>query len=972
MRTLILFFAWLSLSSSAFSQNLVAYYPFNGNANDESGNGNNGIVNGATLTADRFGNAGKAYHFTNPNYIEVLNSNLFGDEFTVSYWFKIGYYFGQRGVMSNVAIPNGGFQQVFDGTAFSYILGYSFVGGYSPNYFYANYTMQEPVGQWHHVAVTYKKLGTYSSESKLYINGVLKRTDAHSMPITFTPNATFYIGQNHGGLNFEGDLDDIKIYNRILSPNEIAQLADIALMPNLLVYLPLNGNQDDISGYNRNGTPYGGALWTTDKYNNPGSAYLITNPDCGISLDNTSNLDFIGQPFSLSSWVKYSNIPAADFAVLAKNNCGAPNGYILAVNNNIPRFYLCSGGSWSMISDTQTYNDNKWHHLVATYDGSGVQKLYVDGILKASATSVVYNTPASGAPIIIGDANGNCGGPTFTGSIDEVKIYGAALDADQITALYKQSRGSGMALQFIGNSTNQLQLSEPINPPPAISGFTMEAWVLRRGVTGKQMIFAGADSSSMLWGFDGDQMIFGSLIGDQVLSTGPSLNDNKWHHIAVATHSTLPSGAAVVFYIDGMPAGGPFNISALPMPNGVYAIGNRPGTTQSFNGSLDEIRIWADVLPLSTLRNWMNRKITHAHPNFESLGFYFNFDEATLTKAYELKQGIYGNLIDGGSYQWSGAALGDTSVADFTNTTKTATILFATDDGFTATATYGNPDGISVYMVKDPPANVSGALGTGSIDHYFGVHLIGGSSPSYSAIYQYGGSPLVTTAVEPGLALFRRNDNSAQQWTNATAALNTTLKTLTVTGQNTEYILGSTGFGLPVTWLSFEARKLNVTTVQLNWKTAQEINNKGFEVQRSFDGNYFTAIQFINGAGNANAIKEYRCTDVPGRTGRIFYRLKQVDLNGNSKLSNIVSVLLDQQAEIKVYPNPAQRQIIIEGANSYKRIQLIDASGRIVREQLNNNQYLLQMNVEGLNNGTYFLLLQANNESRTMKLIIQQ
>ena len=65
---------------------LVAYYPFNGNASDESGNGNNGIVNGASLTTDRFGNIDAAYGFNN-SYIQASASQLPTDERTVSVWF---------------------------------------------------------------------------------------------------------------------------------------------------------------------------------------------------------------------------------------------------------------------------------------------------------------------------------------------------------------------------------------------------------------------------------------------------------------------------------------------------------------------------------------------------------------------------------------------------------------------------------------------------------------------------------------------------------------------------------------------------------------------------------------------------------------------------------------------------------------------------------------------------------------------
>ena len=229
---------------------------------------------------------------------------------------------------------------------------------------------------------------------------------------------------------------------------------------------------------------------------------------------------------------------------------------------------------------------------------------------------------------------------------------------------------------------------------------------------------------------------------------------------------------------------------------------------------------------------------------------------------------------------------------------------------------------------------------------------------------------LVSSATEPTLQLFKRADNSVTIWSNSGAILNTTANTLIVTGQSTEYILGSSGFSLPVTILSFEAQKINVTTVQINWKTAQEINNKGFELQRSFDGSTFITITFIAGAGNADVVKEYSTTDVPGRTGRVYYRLIQVDFDGNSKLSQIVSVLFDKQGLIKVYPNPAQQQVTIEGVDNYNRVQLLDGSGRMVKEQLNNGQYLLTMNLGELKSGMYLLRLINGIENQTIKLMI--
>src|ERR1019366_3185308 len=78
-------------SQSFLTNGLVAYYPFNGNANDASGNGNNGTVYGAILTTDRFGNSNSAYSFDGASsYIEVPSnaSLLFSNQLTISAWIK--------------------------------------------------------------------------------------------------------------------------------------------------------------------------------------------------------------------------------------------------------------------------------------------------------------------------------------------------------------------------------------------------------------------------------------------------------------------------------------------------------------------------------------------------------------------------------------------------------------------------------------------------------------------------------------------------------------------------------------------------------------------------------------------------------------------------------------------------------------------------------------------------------------------
>ncbi|NBV09794.1 MAG: hypothetical protein EBS09_11940, partial [Flavobacteriia bacterium] len=95
MKKTLLILAVFILGTTAFSQiptyvpanGLVGWWPFNGNANDESGNGNNGTVNGATLTQDRFGNGNQAYSFDGvDDYFDVGINQM--DSFTVSLWIK--------------------------------------------------------------------------------------------------------------------------------------------------------------------------------------------------------------------------------------------------------------------------------------------------------------------------------------------------------------------------------------------------------------------------------------------------------------------------------------------------------------------------------------------------------------------------------------------------------------------------------------------------------------------------------------------------------------------------------------------------------------------------------------------------------------------------------------------------------------------------------------------------------------------
>ena len=115
---------------------------------------------------------------------------------------------------------------------------------------------------------------------------------------------------------------------------------------------------------------------------------------------------------------------------------------------------------------------------------------------------------------------------------------------------------------------------------------------------------------------------------------------------------------------------------------------------------------------------------------------------------------------------------------------------------------------------------------------------------------------------------------------------------------------------LPVNLLSFSGKQAG-DKVELNWSTAQEQNNKEFEIQYSATGASFEPIGKVPGKGNTNSLSQYSFNTFRYTTGKNYYRLKQVDLDGRSTLSRIVMVDVAAQGKprISIAPNPATDKI---------------------------------------------------------------
>ena len=207
------------------SNGLVAYYPFNGNANDKSGNGNHGVVEGATLVSDRFGTINNAYEFDGVNdKIEFGDVGILdgANSVTISLWIKYSTHSGSYDPFINkgpIAHPEASFAMQYSS---SNIIGVQFgSGGTTISTNHTSNTADD--GIWHNVLFLLK-----NKEAKIYVNGVLQNSvgnidsrctaiQDNSYPMVIGYNPT----DNH---LFKGQIDDIRIYDRSLTEDEISVL----------------------------------------------------------------------------------------------------------------------------------------------------------------------------------------------------------------------------------------------------------------------------------------------------------------------------------------------------------------------------------------------------------------------------------------------------------------------------------------------------------------------------------------------------------------------------------------------------------------------------------------------------------------------------------------------------------------------------------------------------------------------------
>jgi hypothetical protein len=293
----------------------------------------------------------------------------------------------------------------------------------------------------------------------------------------------------------------------------------------------------------------------------------------------------------------------------------------------------------------------------------------------------------------------------------------------------------------------------------------------------------------------------------------------------------------------------------------------------------------------------------------------------------------------------------------------------------------GNP-GVSGDSATGPSAGTTWGGSAISANVYtFAFNNDGADNHGFEIKIPYSSFPGITSSASL-TTIFAAIASSGGFWSNQSTPEKAGIGNL---GNNADFTAQSFTFHLsPNLLLPVELSSFSATTrannVQLNWKTATEVNNYGFSVQRSSDKNTWETLSFVKGAGNSNSPLEYSYTDKNLVNGTYYYRLRQQDNDGSFKyyaaqgvtVANAVKFQLDQN-----YPNPFNPTTRISfsiAKAGQVHLVVYNAIGQVVKTFTNTygdaGTYAVTFDASTLPSGMYFYKIDAGSFSETKKMLL--
>ena len=429
---------------------------------------------------------------------------------------------------------------------------------------------------------------------------------------------------------------------------------------------------------------------------------------------------------------------------------------------------------------------------------------------------------------------------------------------------------------------------------------------------------------------------------------------NKWTHLACSFDN---SSKKMSFYVNGklfdeqtnLGIGDPSNSNNVALYIGRQTYGFLP----SFNGQIDQVRIWNSVLVGDGLRARMCRRLNEYEIQLPYLKAAYNFDE---TNNNNLKDEIVNSnavLMNGATRVLSGAPIGDESVYEYNTVTNPLSLSNPYGSGLfeVQLSTAANTvDGIQLYYVTSKPNSKPGMVDPSVEDGYFGVFMANSNGATYNGAYSLTAQQVPNVS---NLKLYKRNNNSVVTWQDANATYNPMFNTFNVTGQFTEYKIAPASI-LPLKFLTITGTLANKDAV-INWELSNQEIPKKIELERSENGISFKQIGLI-AVKDANDLQKYAYTDkeVFANAQTYFYRVKLTAENGKLTYSTVVKLSSKNTSTISIYPNPASDIITITGFKNKGTFTIVNSQGaEFIKNNITSNT--TSIDISTLTPGLYFV-----------------
>jgi hypothetical protein len=437
---------------------LVGHWTFDGptvmtgTVTDVSGNGNGGSMqNMSTSSAFMPGKIGQAAHFVaaQSQFIDVgdMSSTEGLSQFSMSAWLRKT----NLGDAVLISKRNTASDRLWMGFTDTDVLYYAVANGTNSS---GQITLDDR--EWHHVVLVFD--GTLSGDAnrlKGFLDGTQQSLNFNGNPVPATTpsnNVNFHIGQSSSFSN--GEIDDVRMYNRALSPDEVSRLYHLgattkinttlntqpSLESGLVGHWTFDGPDIDLSRVtaevrDRSLNGYHGDWQNHSSTTAPGAiGQAMSFPNLSSDLVTMGDVLDMGatQDFSLSFWVKGESDTGT--FIVSKYDTGADTGYGVRMRTDgIIRADVGAGSNVPSTNDGATVpQDGSWSHIAVTYDRDGLMTRYLNGVQTGTADDIssVGNIDTTESFQI-----GN--GGALDVRIDDVRVYNRPLSSAEIQALYR-------------------------------------------------------------------------------------------------------------------------------------------------------------------------------------------------------------------------------------------------------------------------------------------------------------------------------------------------------------------------------------------------------------------------------------------------------------------------------------------------------------------------------------------------------